>query len=357
MNCTLTALLAIVLPCASGLSQTATVQLVPSQDNTLYEDPAGLVSNGQGQYVFVGKNSTGSIRRALLAFDVVGSIPARSRILDVQLSMVVRQSNSPSPDNATLHRVTRAWGEGASAGTGNEGGGAPAAPGDATWTHAVTPTIAWTTLGGDYVAAPSSTTSLPVTGSFAFTATERLLADVQDWLDGQPNFGWLMRTDELANSTARRMDSRNNATATAVVPTLTVTYLPPGTVATIGVGCSTSGNMNLFQSVTGPIDQGQTAVLTVQSGVPLGLFVTLLSYDVRPDPLQPAVGCDWWLRDIPYPNLGIKRQDSAGNYSESFPIPRDLALAGIPLALQSVLVDWAHPRQWAVSNANLICIN
>ncbi|MCA8965079.1 MAG: DNRLRE domain-containing protein [Planctomycetes bacterium] len=357
MNSRILSVLAVLSPCVVAMAQTATVQLVPSQDNTLYEDAAGLISNGQGQYLFVGLTSTGVIRRSLLAFDVVSAVPAHSRIVDVQLAMTVRQSNAVGPDGATLHRVTTAWGEGASMGTGNEGSGGVAAPGDATWTHAVLPTTPWTTLGGDYVAAVSSSTALPVVGGFSFEKTERMLADVQDWLDGQPNNGWLIRTDELANGTARRIDSRNNTTATAMLPTLTVTYLLPGNIQSFGTGCSTSGNMNLFQSVTGPVAQGNTPVLTVQSGVPLGLFVTLLSFDVRPEPLEPAAGCFWWLRDIPYPNLGIKVQDNLGNYAEPFSIPQNPALFGIPLALQSVLVDWAHPRQWALSNADLICIN
>jgi hypothetical protein len=183
-----------------------------------------------------------------------------------------------------------------------------------------------------------------------------MTADVQDWLDGQPNYGWLIRTDEVLNSTARKIASRQNASLTAVQPTLTVTFLPAGNVASVGAGCATSGNQNLTQSVQGPIVRGGTATLTVQSGVPLGLFVTLLSFDLRGVAAEPEPGCFWHLRAFPHPNLGIKVQDLNGDLTESYSIPVDSALAGIPIAMQSILVDWAHPRQWAISNANLLCI-
>lgn len=356
MNRSLAYFLASASIAVGAVAQTATVQLAPSRDNTLYEDPAGAISNGQGQYLFVGTNSSGAARRALLAFDVAAAVPARARIVDVRLTMVVRQSSAAAVTSASLHRATTLWGEGASIGSGNEGGGAPALLGDATWTHAVYPTVTWANLGGDYVAAPSSVAGMPAVGSFTFEKTEAMLADVQDWLDGQPNFGWLVRSDELVSGTARRIDSSDNLTATALVPTLTVTYLPPGGIASFGVGCATSGNIDMAQTITGPIDRGTSATLTVQSGVPLGLFVTLLSYDVLPEPLEPATGCFWWLRPIPYPILGIRVQDPSGTSVEALQIPNNPNLFGIPMALQSVMVDWAHPRQWALSNANLICI-
>ncbi|MCB0156088.1 MAG: hypothetical protein KDF65_14935, partial [Anaerolineae bacterium] len=51
---------------------TQTVQLTPSQDTSLYEE-SGNLSNGQGDYLFIGVTASGNgnnIRRALLAFDV-----------------------------------------------------------------------------------------------------------------------------------------------------------------------------------------------------------------------------------------------------------------------------------------------
>jgi len=348
--------LALLLPVAALSAQTVTVQLLATQDNTLYESATGSLSNGQGQFLFAGKNSNGNTRRALLAFDPRVLVPARSRIVAVELTLEVAQSSASAPTMSSLHRVTAAWGESTSQAPGSEGTGAPAAPLDATWLHQFFPTTLWHSPGGDFVAAASSSTDLPLLGAVTFPSTDLLTADVQDWLDGRPNHGWLLKTDESQNQTARKFASRENTALPAIQPRLTVTYLPPGNTVSFGTGCTTSGNQVFLQSVQGPAVQGGSAVLTTQSGVPLGLFVTLLSYDLRAIPAEPAPGCFWLLREFEYANIGIRMQDQIGNLSEVFPIPFSPGLSGIPIALQSILVDWAHPRQWALSNASLLCL-
>lgn len=50
------------------------VSLRPSQDNTLYEEPGGLLSCGAGQAFIAGRTGGGLVRRAALQFDV-SSIP------------------------------------------------------------------------------------------------------------------------------------------------------------------------------------------------------------------------------------------------------------------------------------------
>jgi hypothetical protein len=230
-------------------------------------------------------------------------------------------------------------------------------PGDATWIHAILPGSPWLQPGGDFAATPSSTTTMPVLGAFTFEKSVELIADVQDWLDGRHgNFGWLAKIVETGNSNARRIDSRNNTQTAGIVPRLTVSFVAPGAVQDFGAGCSTSGGMPFTQTIGGQVRQGQTATLTLQSNIPHGLYVTLLSYDVRPEPLELAPGCFFWLRTIPFPTFGLRLHDTTGISSESFAIPISPALFGWPLGLQSVLVDWAHPRQWALSNAHLLVI-
>lgn len=353
---TLPLLFAAILPMVAAAAQTVTVQLQPSQDNTLYEDPAGLLSNGAGQYLFVGQTGSGAIRRALLQFDVAAVIPPMSRIVGVELRLVSSRSTAPAPIQVELHRVTSPWGEGTSIGGGGEGSGGAAQPGDATWTHGILPGSPWATPGGDFVAA-SAVTTMPVLGAFTFPNTIEMIADVQSWLLGlQPNHGWVVKTAETGGNTSRRLDSRQNTSPTGVVPQLTVRYLPPGFAESFGQGCSTSGGMPFTQTVTGPVAQGQTVSLTLQSGVPFGLYVTLLSYDVLPEPNLIDVGCYWWLRPISFPNMGARFHDSMGISTETISIPLQPALFGLPLALQSILVDFAAPRQYALSNAHLICV-
>lgn len=212
-------LLAIAAP--AGADQ---VVLEPVKDNTIFSESQNL-SNGMGVGLFAGRNGAGSTRRALIAFDVAGAIPAGSTITSAQLLLHVTLSHSGSQMMA-LHRLTADWGEGTSNSTVMGGGmGAQATTGDATWGFRFFNTQSWTTAGGDFIASASATrtvsTSTPTWGS---TAT--MVADVQGWLDSPAgNFGWILRGNESASSTAKRFGS-SEASATNR-PKLTIDFEPP----------------------------------------------------------------------------------------------------------------------------------
>lgn len=193
------------------------VQVTPSKDNTLYEtDVGGDASNAVGPQFFAGRvggfGGQVGLRRGLIAFDVASSVPAGATIDSVTLT--VWCSRVPILDNGNarqhdLHRATANWGEGTSdAGIGGGAGAAPTA-GDATWVDAFFPSTPWTSLGGDFVGAFSSSISVPSTGSYVFASTPQLVADVQDMLDNPAgNFGWVVRGDEVTSGVARGFDSR-----------------------------------------------------------------------------------------------------------------------------------------------------
>lgn len=66
-------------------------------------------------------------------------------------------------------------------------------------------------------------------GSYTWSSTTELVADVQAWVDdAAANFGWLVTGNEGASPTAKRFDSRENPTE-ANRPVLEVVYLlvPP----------------------------------------------------------------------------------------------------------------------------------
>src|SRR2546425_4220684 len=67
---------------ASGLASAATISIMPSKDNTLYEfDPAeGDHSNALGTHFFTAETVMGEVRRGVLAFDIAGSIPPSSTL-------------------------------------------------------------------------------------------------------------------------------------------------------------------------------------------------------------------------------------------------------------------------------------
>ena len=233
-----------------NLASADLVAIEPAGDNTLYENDAGARSNGAGSAMFVGRNSqtTGSIRRAVIRFDIAAAIPAGSVIDSVSL----RLSNSAAnvnDDELRLHRLLQDWGEGASIAGGGQGGGGPSTPGDATWLHTFYDASTWTMPGGDFDAALTTSAIVGGPGDADWNSTPLFVADVQSFLD-QPltNFGWIMVGDESVPSTAKRFSTVEETDA-ALRPLLTIVYntVPePGSLALwvlgiAGVLCSRRG--------------------------------------------------------------------------------------------------------------------
>src|SRR5262245_34217718 len=209
-----------------------TITITASADNTLYEESADE-SNGAGIYFFVGKTNgsqdpPASIRRALVKFDVAGSVPASAQINSVTLTLHVSRTIAGARD-ITVHRVLADWGEGASDAAANEGRGAAAAQNDATWQYtfynAADPLSSppWATPGGAFGAA-SATTSVAGVAFYTWSGNQ-MVADVQGWVNNPSSqFGWLLKqVDEGPAGTAKRFDSRQNGTA-ANRPSLTIDY-------------------------------------------------------------------------------------------------------------------------------------
>ncbi|MEE8158570.1 MAG: DNRLRE domain-containing protein [Dehalococcoidia bacterium] len=202
------------------------ISLGPSKDNTLYENATGAFSNGVGDHIFVGNNAGGQARRAVIAFDIAGNIPAGSIIQNVNLT--IRMSRTVAgPETINLHGLLADWGEGTSNASANEGGGASSESGDATWVHRFFNSDSWSNPGGDFSSTVSASTSVGGSGSYAWGSTSQLVANVQRWLDDpSSNFGWILIGNEAGNRTAKRFDSRENGSA-ANRPVLTIIYTPP----------------------------------------------------------------------------------------------------------------------------------
>jgi hypothetical protein len=202
------------------------------RDNTLYESVTGNISNGAGAAFFAGRTNqtTGSIRRGLLWFDVAAAIPAGSTILSARLKLTMSQTTSGAM-NVGLHRVSAAWGEGASDAGAAGGTGAPAQAGDATWKHRFYPATLWAAPGGDFAAAASATLSVDAAGDYVWSSTPGLVSDVQAWL-GAPadNHGWLLRGNEAVAPSVKKFESRESGDP-AFRPALTIEYAQPVPVA------------------------------------------------------------------------------------------------------------------------------
>ena len=201
------------------------VTLAPVKDNTLIEDPTGAASNGAGPFLFIGRTRNHGRRRAILAFDIAGNVPARASIDSVTLTLTMNSPQVHGEQSYELRRVLADWGEGTSSSTG--GAGSLSTPGDATWIHTFFDRTSWATPGGDF--SPTVSASRNVGGSVGLAYTwgpaAQMAADVQRWLDdASTNFGWIVLGGE-GDITAKRLESRESTTA-ALRPKLIIDFTP-----------------------------------------------------------------------------------------------------------------------------------
>ncbi|HRJ11158.1 MAG TPA: PQQ-dependent sugar dehydrogenase [Prosthecobacter sp.] len=206
--------------------ETVTTVLNPQLDNTIYSEDGGL-SDARG-YFYAGRtgpNHGPYLRRALLSFNVE-IIPPEAALVSASLKLRLNKlgpGGSGTP--MALHRLNQTWGEGTSKNPSDVGTGAPATPGDATWSHRFHDTSTWTTPGGVFEAAPSAAATADV-GTITFGPSAQMLADAQAWhADPAANAGWMLRGDETQNETVGRFDSKEVG---QVFPELEIQYqLPP----------------------------------------------------------------------------------------------------------------------------------
>jgi FtsP/CotA-like multicopper oxidase with cupredoxin domain len=215
----------------AAVAGAATVTITTAKDNTLYESATGSLSNGSGSYFFAGKTRGGPVRRGVIAFDVAGNIPAGSTVTGVVLTLHVSKTKNNTAETVELRRLLTSWGEGTSNAADEEGAGAPAAAGDATWIHRFYDTTPWTSAGGDFVGATSAAASVAGTGSYAWTSAQ-MVTDVQSWLNAPAgNFGWIVLGNETEDRSAKRFDTRENSILGSR-PGLTITFTSTGPTVT-----------------------------------------------------------------------------------------------------------------------------
>lgn len=215
-----------------------------SRDNTLYEDSFGSVSNGAGEYLFVGRTAAATLRRGLLAFDLAAAVPAGATITSVELRLTMSRTAGTGTEIA-LHPALKAWGEGSSDAYLEEGAGALSTPGDATWIHSFFDTTPWTNAGGDFGPDALTTAIIGGNGSYTWASTPAFVSLAQSWLDSpNSNLGLFLLGDEQNDTTAKRFNTRENADPESR-PTLAVTFTIPSSswagllLAAAAVGATT----------------------------------------------------------------------------------------------------------------------
>ena len=202
------------------------ITLSPVSFNTMYEDNPTRAS-GQSTSLFFGPIASGSQRRILLKFDP-SSLPANATVTSATLRLDINRAaiGSDPGDTIRVHRVLASWGQGTAMGPGG-GGGTQASAGDATWNARFynsppsTPSLLWTSPGGDFVATPSYSAGMGLaSGTLDVSSTTGMVADIQAWrTNPSANHGWVILGPEGSefSQKARRV----------VGVTLTVDYDPP----------------------------------------------------------------------------------------------------------------------------------
>jgi hypothetical protein len=237
-----------LLSCVFGgsrLNSQTFVTIGATKDNTLIENAVGSLSNGAGQHFFAGRSSqfSGSIRRGLVAFDVAGTLPAGATVISASLTLSMSRTRLSNTEVMSLHRALSDWGQGTSAAGGQEGGGAPSTPGDATWIHTFFDGSLWTTPGGDFSSTPSASRTVGGIGSYVWGSTSGMVADLQHWVDTPAeNFGWVITGNEVAPGTAKRFDSHEHLDPGSR-PRLTVSYVTIEDTITVAVTINSDWNM------------------------------------------------------------------------------------------------------------------
>jgi hypothetical protein len=225
--------------CLYGANAQTTVILPASQDNTIHSNLINN-SNGAGDNFTAGTILSGSIRRALLKFDL-SVIPAGATITAATLGLVMNKTVSAAID-ISLYKLIASWGEGASQAIGADGQGVPAQAGDATWVCSFADgaggcSTSWITPGGVFTASPSATTSVIDVGAYSWSSTQ-MTNDLQGWVNNAAtNYGWILRSDEVILQSAKRFSSRTNPIITDR-PTLSITYTTVTPVTLLGFKAS-----------------------------------------------------------------------------------------------------------------------
>jgi hypothetical protein len=221
----------------AATANAAVVSLPAVHDNTLYQDPAGTPSNGAGPAMFAGLNAQSLKRRAVVMFDVAGTLPQGAIITNATLRLYNSATNADARA-VSLHRLLESWGEGASnAGASGGGGGTAAAPGDATWLHRFYPSTNWSQAGGAFAAAPLAQQTVIGAGWYDWSGP-LLTADVASFLSvPASNFGWLLLGDETAASSSKRFATREEPSADRR-PQLIVEFIPAPSSGAVLLACS-----------------------------------------------------------------------------------------------------------------------
>jgi hypothetical protein len=218
-----------------------TATLFAIKDAAIFNNQSGNAVNGNygaggSELLQVGFASpTGIYARSLIQFDL-SSIPSNAVIESASLQFTTASSGTFTPE-IRIQRLLQNWTEGTTsfctynASCNTQGVAITNGGSDVTWnerSYSSANTNLWTTAGGTF-SSETSALSIDVGNTVLQYASSGLKTDVQGWVNnGSTNFGWILRTDFITNTSAmRRFRSREGAIAAgdaSTAPKLVVVY-------------------------------------------------------------------------------------------------------------------------------------
>ena len=241
----------------------------PEKDNTIYSENNN--SNGVGEFLFAGTIAQGDQRRALLKFPMP-TLPDGAVFQSAEAKLTQSMGQGANT-GFQLHRLTADWGEGTSNAGSPGGKGTAPTTGDATWTNRFHNTTAWTSGGGDFLGSASA--SATIAGGETTWSSATLSQDVEDWLDGDPNHGWLLHRPSGGQS-AKRFFSREHATANSR-PKLVINYSITTTQTPVPAPAFLDLTDGSDSGVSNTDDLTNDDTPTIEGIAPLGSTVTLFA--------------------------------------------------------------------------------
>jgi len=235
--------------------------LLSAADSWLYEGNSN--TNYGGDDTMEVQSDSGKNGRTIVQFDL-SQIPTGSTVSSATLSLYA--SAVPAVIRTyDAHRITTSWAEG----TVRWKAGWP-----------------WTTAGGDFNVATSSTTTPGTAGWMDFDVT----SDVASFLTGTANYGWLIKdeTEDSATTYTTTFYTKEEATETTLRPKLAVTFTASwdsyrDELRNFGEETFTSAYTTVYMEGTGFLDGSQTynigyydadgTLVTTDNGIGLALVV------------------------------------------------------------------------------------
>jgi hypothetical protein len=256
------------------------VTLTSSADTDLFE-PAPDNNTGGNLTFIAGANSGLKRSRGLLRFNLAGQIPSNASIQSVTLTLTVTMVPfSPNDSTFDLHRLLVDWGEGTGSSTSGDAGRAAVA-GEATWNNRFHPSTSWSVVGaaapGDFSSTISASKFIQGVGSYTFSSTPEMVADVRQWLvNPSTNFGWILVSESEATARTHRTFASSESSSNNK-PTLVVQYVIPVTPT-----------IKLIQKVNGTIQftfaalAGQPYTAEYRDSLTTGTWLTLTNISPQP---------------------------------------------------------------------------